>query len=475
MNFITIEFVVFFVIFYSLYLLFSHKFQNYLLLIASYIFYGAWDWRFLSLILFSTVLDYFCGLKIEENQSNNTKKRFLILSLVGNLGLLFFFKYFNFFTDSFIHLLHILGVKANYQVINIVLPVGISFYTFQTLSYTIDIYRREIKPTKKFSDFALFVAFFPQLVAGPIERAKHLLPQIAKPRIVNKVWICEGAYLIFWGLFQKVFIANNLARLVDPVFAQARPDGGWALIIAVYAFTFQLFCDFAAYSNIARGLGRLMGFDIMINFFSPFFVTNVQEFWKRWHISLSTWFKDYVYIPLGGSRVSFKRWLTNIMIVFLLSGIWHGAAWTFVLFGLYYGGLFCLYVVIKPKLNQFFNFRSELMQRMWQGVLIVFIFHLNVLGMMFFRAQSLGQAGHIAKNLILPTFSDFTAHSVGISQFVSYVWLLLIVQYFQYKKNDVLIVMKSPVFIRWTAYALMFILIVSGGNFSNEEFIYFVF
>ncbi|MBU0755520.1 MAG: MBOAT family protein, partial [Planctomycetes bacterium] len=265
MLFNSLEFGLFFFVVFSLYLALNHKLQNRLLLVASYFFYGAWDWRFLSLIVVSTILDFFCGIGIYEADSDKKRKLLLYLSVSGNLFILGFFKYFNFFTQSLQDLLGYFGVTAQGHFLHIVLPVGISFYTFQTMSYTIDIYRRRMKPTRRFLDFGLFVAFFPQLVAGPIERASSLLPQILAPRQVTLEKFYGGCHLIFWGLFQKVFVADNLARVVDPVFNANSPQSGVVVLLSLYAFAFQIFCDFAGYSNIARGLGRVMGFELMVN------------------------------------------------------------------------------------------------------------------------------------------------------------------------------------------------------------------
>jgi D-alanyl-lipoteichoic acid acyltransferase DltB (MBOAT superfamily) len=267
-----------------------------MLLVASYVFYGSWDWRFLSLILISTFLDYLCGIKIHQSPDQRHRKIFLILSVCGNLSILGFFKYYDFFATSLGNLLGVLGLQIHPGLIHVILPVGISFYTFQTMSYTINIYRGRLKPTHHFFDFALFVAFFPQLVAGPIEWARNLLSQILKPRRVTLEKFYEGCYLIFWGLFQKMFVADNLARVVDPVFASAAPYNGLQVLIALYAFAFQIFCDFAGYSNIARGLGKCMGIDLMVNFNLPYFATNPREFWRRWHISLSIWLRDIPWI-----------------------------------------------------------------------------------------------------------------------------------------------------------------------------------
>ena len=390
MLFSSLTFAMFFVVVYALYLVLSHRAQNRMLLVASYIFYGSWDWRFLSLILFSTFLDYFCGLRIDQASSDRTRKQFLFLSVFSNLAILGFFKYFNFFSATLQELVGLFGIQMSPIVLNILLPMGISFYTFQTMSYTIDIYRREMKPTKRFFDFALFVAFFPQLVAGPIERAKRLLPQILEPRTVNFDRFHEGCFLIFWGFFMKVFVADNLAAVVNPTFAAEPPYNGAIVLMSLYGFTFQIFCDFAGYSSIARGLGKLMGFDIMINFNLPFFVTNIQDYWNRWHISLSSWIRDYLYIPLFGSlrRVHAKlRIYAALMISMILIGLWHGAAMNFVLFGIYYGLLLSLYVVIRTKFYNRVNPKTWVGKNLWTALRMIFMFHLIVIGMLIFRAQ----------------------------------------------------------------------------------------
>jgi len=254
-----------------------------MLLVASYIFYGSWDWRFLSLIFISTILDYFCGIKIHKSTELHIRKRFLFLSIFINLSILGFFKYFGFFTSSLADLFSLFGLLIQPYFLKVILPIGISFYTFQTMSYTIDIYRKQMQPTSNFLDFALFVAFFPQLVAGPIERARHLLPQILSPRKLSLDKFYEGCYLLFWGLFMKVFVADNLATIVNPIFAAGAPYSGTEVLLASYAFAFQILCDFAGYSTIARGLGKCMGFDIMVNFNLPYFAANPSEFWQRWH------------------------------------------------------------------------------------------------------------------------------------------------------------------------------------------------
>ena len=412
MVFNSFQFAVFFIIVFILYLSCSHRWQNRLLLLASYVFYSAWDWRFLSLIWISTILDYFCGIIIYRSADIKKKRIFLFISILGNLSILGFFKYFNFFSENLQFLLSAFSINIHPHFLKIILPVGISFYTFQTMSYTIDIFRKEMEPTKHFFDFALFVAFFPQLVAGPIERAKHLLPQMLNPRIVTLNKINEGCFLVFWGLFQKVFIADNLAKLVDPVFNVPPPYNGLSVILAVYAFAFQIFCDFAGYSNIARGLSKCMGFDLMVNFKMPYFSSNPKEFWQRWHISLSSWLRDYLYIPLGGNRKGEIRTYINLILTMLLGGLWHGASWTFIIWGIYQGGLLVLYRLLKPVLEKLFEFESAIGKRISKIICIILFFQLTCIGWLIFRCQTLTQLAEMLKSLLFDFSWNFYLTSI---------------------------------------------------------------
>lgn len=335
MLFNSIEFLLFLVSIFLLYwFVFKQlKIQNSLILLASYFFYGWWDWRFLSLILASTLVDYTIGIALHKTSLKRKKKLLLFLSLLFNLGILGFFKYFNFFIENWIHLWSSLGVPMNKSSFDIILPVGISFYTFQTLSYTIDIYRNKLTPTRNFIVFSSFISFFPQLLAGPIERASNLLPQFHKERAFNYDFAVSGIKLILWGLFKKIVIADNCAIYVNEVFENYQDQSGLTLIFGAIYFAFQIYGDFSGYSDIAIGTARLFGFDLMRNFNYPYFSRDIAEFWRRWHISLSTWFRDYLYIPLGGSKGSRFNQIRNVFIIFLVSGFWHGANWTFVLWG----------------------------------------------------------------------------------------------------------------------------------------------
>lgn len=463
MLFHSLDFLIFILIVYPLYLVLPHKWQNFLLLVASYFFYGCWDWRFLPLIFVSTAVDYFCGLKIFASEHTRQRKFFLTVSLCSNLGLLAIFKYFNFFIDSFIVMLNSLGISAHPATLSIILPVGISFYTFQTLSYTIDIYRGELKPTSRFLDFALFVCFFPQLVAGPIERATNLLPQILNKRIISLDQIKQGCFLIFWGLFEKIFMASLLANIADPIFANNQSQSGSLVLIAVYAFAFQIFCDFDAYSNIARGLAKCFGIEIMNNFNIPYLSRNPREFWSRWHISLSTWLKDYLYIPLGGNKAG--QWITirNLLLTMLLGGLWHGAAWTFVLWGFYHGALLVGHRLMKNIVIPLPDWLKRLS-----------FFHLVCLGWLFFRARSFAQIARMSTDL----FSNWHItpdHGAILIRLIAICLPLWLIQSAQARSNNLLIILKLHWFTQTAIYAALTYLIIGWGILKPEEFIYFQF
>ena len=390
MLFNSLEFAVFLPIVLAIYYLLPHRGQNRFLLLASCVFYAAWDWRFLAPLLFSTTVDYFCAGKMEglslAGEGLKRRKLFLSISVVTNLGLLGFFKYFDFFSASFQRLLGLIGWRVELWALHVILPVGISFYTFQALSYTIDVYRGEIHATTHFLDFLLCVIFFPHLVAGPIQRARSLLPQVVFPRKIRRDQIFAGLHLIVWGYFQKVFIADNLGDAISGVFSSPSPDG-FHTLIGTYAFAVQIFCDFSGYTDIARGVAKLMGFEFMLNFNLPYFAANPQEFWQRWHISLSTWFRDYLYLPLGGNRKGVLRTYFNLMVTMMIAGLWHGAAWHFVLWGFYHGCLLIAHRLMKPILA-LINPAAPPLRAAWLGVRMLFMFHLSCFGWLFFRAPS---------------------------------------------------------------------------------------
>ncbi len=476
MVFNSISFALFFLIVFSLYLILDHKWQNRLLIVSSCIFYGAWNWKFLFLLFGTMVIDYNVGLLLSKTENPEKRKLILSVSLIANLSVLGFFKYFNFFAENLYQLAHALNIAMNLKLLHIILPIGISFYTFQAMGYTIDVYRKKVKPCKDFFDFAVFVTFFPQLVAGPIERAGHMLPQIQKSRVLKMDWVYEGLYLILFGLFQKIYVADNLAKLVEPVFLSPAPYNGIQTLLVAYAFAFQIFCDFAGYSNMARGLARLLGFDLMVNFTWPYFSTSPSEFWQRWHISLSTWLRDYLYIPLGGSRNGTFMTFRNLMITMFLGGLWHGASWTFVIWGIYHGALLVVYRMIEiftqdlPKITNVLAIRSF---NFLKGVLF---FHLVCVGWIFFRAKTLTQALEMLKSVIfnfhVPPVIDFRQIRNSLIGFLA---LLLLIQIYEYSKKDLFAVFRLKPAIQISLYLALFYSILILGVTTGEKFIYFQF
>jgi alginate O-acetyltransferase complex protein AlgI len=474
MVFNSIQFVEFFLVVYALYRVLPHRAQNVMLLVASYYFYAAWDWRFLGLLVGSTVVDFFMARVIEASTSPARRRLALIVSLTFNLGMLGFFKYFNFFADSASAVARHLGWHLDTVTIHVLLPIGISFYTFMTISYVIDVYRREIAPAKRLLDFALFVAYFPHLVAGPILRASKLLPQIEQPRRITREQILEGLWLVAWGAFQKMFIADNLSDLVSTVFGPSATPGGLDVLIAVYAFAFQIYGDFAGYSNIARGISKLMGIELNINFLFPYFVISPQQFWREWHISLSTWLRDYLYIPLGGSRGTTGQTVRNLMITMVLGGLWHGAAWTFVIWGAYQGVMLVIGraidaigtrrgIVIPPGLN-------------WKRVLLgVLMFQVTCYGWLIFRAESFHQVAAFTSLLVRdvrPTENTWASLALPFLEIIA---PLLVVHIFQARRRSESAVLELNWSTRYALYGAIVLLIVLFGDFEGAQFIYFQF
>ncbi len=447
------------------YVLLPHKPQNRFLLVASYVFYGFWDWRFLGLILFSTVVDYLIGLKLFREDNPRMRKLFLWLSLCTNLGLLGVFKYFNFFVDTFADLLTQIGMSTNPTTLSIILPVGISFYTFQTLSYTIDIYRREIRPTTDFLDYALFVAFFPQLVAGPIERAKNLLPNIITPRQLSWESFERGLGLCLIGLIKKVAIADAIAPSVDAIFASPNPTQ-LDVIFASWLFAIQIYCDFSGYTDIARGSAKALGFNLVRNFAQPYFVTNPRDFWRRWHISLSSWLRDYLYTSLGGNRRGRFRTHLNIFATMLLGGLWHGAAWNFIFWGAYQGGVLSVYRAL-PNLT----FRG--FPRLRRLIGIVVFFQITCIGWLLFRADSLE---HFLKLFTL-IFKGGAGVSLPSPPFPSLVAIsaVMIWDVLSERAGRGHFYAQWSTFARASIYACLIYLLAFGGTASPNSFIYFQF
>jgi D-alanyl-lipoteichoic acid acyltransferase DltB (MBOAT superfamily) len=410
MLFNSINFAIFLPIVFALYWLLQNKnllYQNILLLIASYFFYACWDYRFLFLLIFSTLLDHFTGIKMYEARKPGMKVFWFWLSIGVNLGFLGFFKYYNFFADSFAESLSLIGIKANFWTLKVILPVGISFYTFHGLSYVIDIYKGRIKPERNFIDYAVFVSFFPLLVAGPIERATHLLPQIKAGRKFDYTKSVDGFRQILWGLFKKIVIADNCAEYANNIFNHSLNYSGSTLLIGAIFFAFQIYADFSGYSDIALGVARLFGIDLLRNFSFPYFSRDIAEFWRRWHISLTTWFRDYLYIPLGGSRGGTWMKVRNTFIIFIVSGFWHGANWTFIIWGALNAIYFLPLLLLNRNRNnleivaqgRYFPTSNELIR-------IVTTFSLTVLAWIFFRAENVGHAlSYIRKIFSLSLFT----------------------------------------------------------------------
>lgn len=398
MLFNSIDFVVFLPIVFILYWLIPKekiKLQNLLIVGASYFFYGWWDWRYLGLILLSTIVDYAVGLKLSNTDARGSRKALLWISLLVNLGLLGFFKYYDFFLENFKASFSFFGTELNASSLNLILPVGISFYTFQTLSYTIDVYKRKLNPTHDFIAFSAFVSFFPQLVAGPIERATQLLPQFYKIRSFDYSKAVDGLRQILWGLFKKIVIADNCAEYANLIFNNSDHFSGSTLVLGALFFSFQIYGDFSGYSDIAIGTARLFGFNLSRNFAFPYFSRDIAEFWRRWHISLSTWFRDYLYIPLGGSRGSTALKVRNTFVIFLVSGFWHGANWTFIIWGAL-NALYFLPLLLSQNNRKHLDIVGSNGNpiKLKELLKILLTFGLTVLAWVFFRAENLEHALH---------------------------------------------------------------------------------
>ncbi len=534
MLFNSYPFAYFFLLFFPLYWLLPHRPQNLVLLAGSYFFYGCWDWRFLSLLVISTVMDYGCGLAVDHFQDPRRRKLCVAASMALNLGMLGYFKYVGFFATS----LHALALRLGWDIpqwqLDVALPIGISFYTFQSMSYVIDVYRRDIRPTRNLLEFAAFVSFFPHLVAGPIMRPTTLLPQIEQPRRFDFDRFYRGAYLIFWGLTKKVVVADNLALLVNDLYGKWQTHDGGRALFAMNAFAFQIYCDFSGYTDAARGIAKCLGFELALNFNLPYFATSPKEFWNRWHISLSSWLRDYLYIPLGGNRGDRARWAGNLMLAaavaglgvglgmyagatpgvqklltkapwlpgvagFLLAagclaivlirpgtpamvqrnlmltmvigGLWHGASWTFVLWGFYQGALLIGHKLAEPWLKRV-QPTDPVEAACWKGLRIFVTFHLVCVGWVLFRAQSLDQAlgllGAIVRRPAIPPAAVMVPVLVCVIP-------LLLVQLAQYLARDLEVVFRTPWYVRSVFYTILFYAFVIGGEFGGGQFLYFQF
>jgi len=472
MLFNTLEYFLFLPITFFLYWAIKEtKYQNIFILMSSYVFYGWWDWRFFFLIFLSTLVDYFVAMRIEQTHKKKSKKIYLLISIIFNLSILGFFKYYNFFIDSWIELLSKIGYQVtDVWTLKIILPVGISFYTFQTMSYSLDVYRSKIKATKDFISFASFVSFFPQLVAGPIERASNLLPQILSKRKFDYKQSVNGLRLILWGLFKKVVIADSLSLLVNPIFENYTSLNGGELLLGLIYFSFQIYCDFSGYSDIAIGTAKMFGIELRSNFIFPYFSRDISEFWRRWHVSLSSWFRDYIYIPLGGSKKG--KWITirNIFIIFIISGFWHGANFTFIAWGLIHA---LLYLVIAfSNKNRRYTTSIVAENRMTPSIKeifqIIITFFTVMISWVFFRSNTITDSFLYLKKMMI-NFDIPISYSSGLVYVIFFImcdWLN--------RKDERNPLNISIVYVRWTAYILMLLLILGHGGQKNE-FIYFQF
>lgn len=487
MLFNSLDFAIFFPVVFILYwIVAQHKIsRNILLLVASYVFYGWWDWRFLFLIFISSLVDFVVGQKIYKTENKKKRKGFLMVSLLVNLGFLVYFKYSNFFIETFVDTFRLFGKELEVSTLNIILPVGISFYTFQTLSYTIDIYRKQLEPTKDVLSFFTFVAFFPQLVAGPIERASHLLPQFYKTYKFNYNQVKSGLLLIAFGLFKKIVVADRVSVLVNQVYNGPEAYQGYEIILATILFAFQIYCDFSGYSDIAIGVGRTMGFDLMKNFRSPYLSKSITEFWRRWHISLSTWFRDYVYIPLGGSRDGKYKTYRNLFLVFFVSGLWHGAAMTFIIWGAIHGVIIVVEKAFSKQrrtIAKALGFEINTVSR--KLFYIIITFSIVCIAWVFFRANTLSDAITIIQNGFHLKWSqvlNFYDLGLNAQEFWTAFFAIALLVVFEWTHQNVSFTKQlaaQPLLFRWCFYLMIvFTLIIFGvyGDMAPKEFIYFQF
>ncbi len=491
MLFNSLEFLVFLPIVFVLYWFVFQKreWQNLLIVIASYVFYGWWDWRFLFLIAFTSVCSYYSGLLIEyyrgrRNEEGEKRRQRLVCAsnLILNFLILGVFKYYNFFADSLAQLVwSLFHYQLDWVTLNVILPVGISFYTFQALSYTIDVYRKDVPVTKNIIEFCAFISFFPQLVAGPIERAKNLLPQFQRDRHFDYVQAVDGCRQMLWGFFKKVVIADSCASDLNPLWDSYADYSGVSLWLLALLFTFQIYCDFSGYSDIAIGCSRLFGIRLLSNFNYPYLSRSIPEFWRRWHISLMTWFRDYVYIPLGGSRCAQWKVIRNTFIVFGVSGLWHGANWTFVVWGLYHGTLIVLYKLLHVNTkDKDILAAGRRLPSLKELSRVVVTFGLAVVGWVIFRAENISQAWDFVSRMFLTAFEDFHPRLGSISTFMA-ILLLIVVEYLQRDKVHVLQFSSGNrlfryAVARWTVYLAMLVAIFYFYfNTVSQEFIYFQF
>lgn len=477
MLFNSLQFLFFFPIVVAIYFAIPHRWRWVLLLTASYYFYMCWKPEYVLLIIASTIVDYFAAVRMGATTEKAKRKKYLFLSLITNLGILFSFKYFNFFNENARVLLSQFNIFYDAPAFKLLLPVGISFYTFQTLSYSIDVYRGAREPERHLGIFALYVAYFPQLVAGPIERSTRLLPQFHKHHTFDTQKVASGLRRIMWGMFQKVVVADRLAIYVDAVYNHQAHHGGLTLIVATAFFVFQVYCDFAGYSNIAIGAARIMGYDLMENFRRPFFARSVAEFWQRWHISLLTWFRDYLYIPLGGNRVPKWRWYFNTVFVFVLCGLWHGAAWTYIITLSLHGAFIVLGNMSKDVRGRMVNWlRLEKAPHLLAAMRMFATFWLFAFSLIFFRSRSVSDAVSIIGKFFAFEYDFFIGQPSTFVYSVFAILLLMTVELLDEFFPDRIRRFKSGnIAVRFAVYAAITILIIMMGVFDGGQFIYFQF
>jgi alginate O-acetyltransferase complex protein AlgI len=474
MLFNSLGFLAFVAIVLPVYYILPHRAQNYFLLAASCFFYASWDWRFLAPLLISTVTDFLCALKMQELAaipgSELSRKRFLTLSIVTNIGLLSLFKYFDFFSASLQQLASRAGLSLHPATLRLLLPLGISFYTFQALSYTIDVYRGDFPAKRSFPDFLLSVLYFPHLVAGPIQRSRSLLPQIENPRRITREKIAQGIHLIVWGYFKKVCIADRVAPMVDEIFS-SHPNG-FHTVLGAWGFAVQIFCDFSGYTDIARGLAKIMGFELMLNFNLPYFSTSPREFWSRWHISLSTWFRDYLYIPLGGNRRGEWRTQINLLITMMVAGLWHGANVTFLYWGAYHGGLLLAHRNLKRMLGGI-SVTGAPARTLWFVVKVGLMFQLICFGWILFRAPDTATVLEMTRSLFHPWGSFDRVRVISLAWLAAPLAAVQILRFFR-RKSEFLAFQRISLELRVMVYSAMLYMIVFRGG-PPRSFIYFQF
>ncbi|MBC7747129.1 MAG: MBOAT family protein [Methylotenera sp.] len=457
----------------------KHTSQNFLLLIASYFFYACWNWHFLSLLIFSTLLDYYAGLKMYNATNKQQKKIWFWLSIGINISLLGIFKYYNFFATSFAESIAHFGLQVNPFTLKVILPIGISFYTFHGLSYVIDVYKGKLLPEKNVIDYAVFVSFFPLLVAGPIERATHLLPQIKQQRTFNYAQAVNGLKQILWGLFKKIVIADSCAKFANVIFFNPADYNGSTLVLGALFFAFQIYGDFSGYSDIALGTARLFGIELLQNFSFPYFSRDIAEFWRRWHISLSSWFKDYLYIPLGGSKGSTWQKVRNTIIIFLVSGFWHGANWTFIVWGALHA-IYFLPLLLTNKNRQHLNViaKNKMLPSFKELVAMLTTFSLTTFAWIFFRCESISQAWKYISNICspslfkIPDFEGINKVPVTLSLLIFFILMEWLGRNKQYAVESLGI--NQNRIIRWGMYYTILLIVLFFGD-EAQDFIYFQF